>query len=352
MCRQTAQRYDDILQQERTTRDARVAALEAQAKDAAAAAAKEVAAIRAEASRLASEAAAAAEARGRALETERLQLLTKHRERLKAIEEALDACRSDADAQVCALEVELFETYAAADVEVARLRSERDAAVSAAGARRRQAEDVAEEYCRASAGQARELAAQSRVVLAGEERRRTEAAAEASEARDAWLAHCEASSTTAMQQVAVRIVELLEEGRSTRAGLCAYRSRVEAALEAEAEASRSALRGAIEEACQDLWHERSRCQNAGAFASATMAGAVADCEQQSRRRKEALSRSAAEIDAQVRRLGKVAERARPAYIQGLVELARHLREGRYRTAPPPLPVAARRRTPLTWVRPL
>eukprot|EP00927_Polykrikos_kofoidii_P030408 TRINITY_DN26155_c0_g1_i1.p1 TRINITY_DN26155_c0_g1~~TRINITY_DN26155_c0_g1_i1.p1 ORF type:complete len:405 (-),score=68.87 TRINITY_DN26155_c0_g1_i1:35-1120(-) len=328
--RQVQLRYDEDLQKERASRDVQVRELEAKTRSVRAVAAAEAARRRDEAHFTAVETERSAEDRVQEVERERIRQSEEHRLNLKAIEDAIEANRLEADERLQRIEQETMALHAEGGARVLRVGAEREAAVRVARDRCENANRIGEESARQAQLHEKAILAKSKASIAEEEAKQERRITHANMLCETYLIRLEETTAETLQFVGNRILEVLQEARTSRSLLEENRSRVHEHLQDSVRRNRDELEGVHTAAKQSLQEARASLRQAELFSGYTAAVVDTARENRLRLRREELCRCAEAIERKAR--------IRPhSPVRSLEEIARNLRAGLFREPQPPPP---------------
>lgn len=324
MYREVQQLYDRELGEDRGRRDARVASLEAAARQCVGSAALEVARLRADAARRANAVVEEADARVREIEQERLKQIADHHHRLREIEERIEANRLEGEGKICAIEKETQAIFVEGEGEVARLAALRETECRAARACAADAESVADTRCPEAAASGRAALAQARVAVADIDTRCAQSVDLVEKTCDVSCRDAEAAAADVPAEAAARIEALLDEMTKRKTQVEEMRDCCEQHLFITLDAKRNEVDKARERALEVLEDTHHQARKAHAESKEADAQAVKAGERHARVELDAL---VSELESRIHALTHGERLVNKEYARDLEELAHSLRAG-------------------------
>eukprot|EP00931_Biecheleriopsis_adriatica_P037689 TRINITY_DN21620_c0_g1_i1.p1 TRINITY_DN21620_c0_g1~~TRINITY_DN21620_c0_g1_i1.p1 ORF type:complete len:364 (+),score=89.57 TRINITY_DN21620_c0_g1_i1:61-1152(+) len=346
-CDQVQAEYDQLIREENREKLEAVAALEAEAKEHAAFAAREVARLRGEADDTIAEILRAGEEEARQLEAQRLHQLEEHNATMLQLEEQLLRrqnyyCGSHS-AQPGEREA-TDERLREIDLEVQALHAETEAHIRTSYEERAETTRAVREHAEAMSAQAderyrlalendRNAKADARKVITRAEQDRSLSVREAEHACQIWLGAFNGALEETQQSLAARLDELLREARKSREHLEDCRNRVDAHWQLELADIRQDARKERLEAAKSLESARIQSRGTRRAGQEILDAGVQECLAMRQRHLNDLRDVAKELDEVRRGLG-ISARDDPQLVQSLKDLATTFRTGKVVKTPP------------------
>eukprot|EP00931_Biecheleriopsis_adriatica_P037690 TRINITY_DN21620_c0_g1_i2.p1 TRINITY_DN21620_c0_g1~~TRINITY_DN21620_c0_g1_i2.p1 ORF type:complete len:350 (+),score=88.11 TRINITY_DN21620_c0_g1_i2:61-1110(+) len=332
-CDQVQAEYDQLIREENREKLEAVAALEAEAKEHAAFAAREVARLRGEADDTIAEILRAGEEEARQLEAQRLHQLEEHNATMLQLEEQLLREREATDERLREIDLEVQALHAETEAHIRTSYEERAETTRAVREHAEAMSAQADERYRLALENDRNAKADARKVITRAEQDRSLSVREAEHACQIWLGAFNGALEETQQSLAARLDELLREARKSREHLEDCRNRVDAHWQLELADIRQDARKERLEAAKSLESARIQSRGTRRAGQEILDAGVQECLAMRQRHLNDLRDVAKELDEVRRGLG-ISARDDPQLVQSLKDLATTFRTGKVVKTPP------------------
>mmetsp|Transcript_650 Transcript_650/g.1392 ORF Transcript_650/g.1392 Transcript_650/m.1392 type:complete len:372 (+) Transcript_650:106-1221(+) len=332
--RAVQKKYGDALVEEHTSKNGRVAALEAEARELAAAGMRKVEQVRSEGEALARATQMDGEAKVRRLEAQRLRLLEDHHRRMADIQAAIEAEREATDLQIQEVEEETQALFAAAEAQLLSISRNRDEAVAAARRRSEEAEERGESRIKQAEREEQEVLSLARATIKQDEERCLWQVKEAEKRCEKLLGMRENATLDLQKQVAKQLEELLAESTGSRRKVLENRSRADQHLELQVREKRDETLDMISSAQQALGRAKEERMQANKAADKAAAQTIRCCDAQRRDQIAEVHAAAEGVEQFIEGMPFRERSMNESLVEALAGLAARLKSGTFLEPPP------------------